>query len=128
MKNLYIKGTEETPEIHFDTELSVFSISGMSLPEDVKGFYKPILQWLKEYFKTNNYSLEFTFKMIYFNTASAKIILDILNMLKKAIYQGWKIEVIWSNDREDKEMYETGKYYTEIVGLEMTFKETSLFG
>ena len=127
MDKLYIKGSEETPEILLDMENSIFSISGMSLPEDVKGFYKPILNWLKDYFTAPNFSTVFTFKMTYFNTASAKVILDILNLLKKASNQGYNVEVIWTYDQEDKEMLETGKYYTDIVAIQMTYKETSLF-
>ena len=54
-----------------DKEKNIFEISGKSLPEDVVDFYQPLLDWLNKYRSTPNPKTEFTFKLMYFNTASS---------------------------------------------------------
>ncbi|MFW6224205.1 MAG: DUF1987 domain-containing protein, partial [Bacteroidota bacterium] len=78
MDVIKIKGTEDTPTIILDTEREIYEISGRSLPEDVAVFYDPVLNWLDEYAESPNEKTEFTFKLTYFNTASSKLLLDIL--------------------------------------------------
>jgi SiaC family regulatory phosphoprotein len=127
MENLIIKGTDDTPDIKFLKEENVISISGMSMPEDVKAFYKPIVKWLEDYFKNPNENSIVNFNLTYFNTASSKMILDILYIFKKAINNGYKVNITWSYDEDDEEMLETGQDYTEIVDIPMNFREVSLF-
>lgn len=44
---------------------------------------EPILEWLNPYAKDPLPETELTFKFTYFNTASSKLILDILTVLEK---------------------------------------------
>jgi len=46
IEKLYIKGTEDTPEIILDRENAVFEISGRSLPENVNIFLHLLLNGL----------------------------------------------------------------------------------
>ena len=127
MEDLIIKGTDDTPDVKFIKDESIVSISGMSLPEDVKAFYKPIIGWLEEYFTNPNEISNVIFNMTYFNTASSKMILEMLYVMKKAVKNGFNLNITWAYEEEDEEMLETGQDYTEIVGIEMNFKEVSLF-
>ena len=76
MEVIKIKGTDDTPTIILDKESGIFEISGRSLPEDVTTFYEPVLNWLDEYQEEANPKTVFAFKLVYFNTASSKLILD----------------------------------------------------
>ena len=78
METIKIMGTDDTPTVILDAENDIFEISGRSLPEDVTAFYDPILNWLDEYAANPNPKTIFTFKLVYFNTASSKLLLDIL--------------------------------------------------
>ncbi len=49
MDSLNIEPTEFTPKINFDPDNNLFEISGFSRPENVIGFYRPILKWLDEF-------------------------------------------------------------------------------
>src|SRR4030043_467666 len=89
MEVLHIEATEDTPEITFDKEKEIIEISGRSLPEDVNGFYQPFLNWIEAYSKNPNPDTIFKFRFSYFNTASSKIILDILTMLENRMV-AWK--------------------------------------
>jgi len=81
MDALIIKGTNETPNITFDKDANKFEITGKSLPEDVKEFYNPVLGWLKAYAEDPNPKTVFKVKMEYFNTASSKMLLEVLELL-----------------------------------------------
>ena len=78
MDPLIIEPTDESPEVILDKENGRFEFGGKSLPEDVKEFYSPILIWLENYVKDPNDETHVKFKFDYFNSASAKQILDIL--------------------------------------------------
>ena len=78
MDILKIAATDETPEVSLNPETGVFEFSGHSLPEDVTIFYNPILDWLDQYGASPKNPTKVIFKMDYFNTASSKLILDLL--------------------------------------------------
>jgi len=115
MEVLHLEATEDTPEIILDKEKEVFEISGRSLPEDVNSFYQPFLNWIEVYTNNPNPNTIFKFKFSYFNTASSKIILDILTMLEKMIEEGHNVVVRWYFQKEDEDMLEAGEEFSEMV-------------
>ena len=78
MEVIKIVGTDDTPSVTLDVANEIFEISGRSLPEDVAVFYEPILDWIDRYSEEATGKTIFNFKLVYFNTASSKMILDIL--------------------------------------------------
>ena len=49
MENLFIEGTERTPNIEFDYSKNKLVISGEAYPENNEEFYKPIFDSLQSY-------------------------------------------------------------------------------
>ena len=92
-------------------------ISGRSLPEDVNTFYEPVLSWLEDYSKEALDTTSFNFKLTYFNTASSKIILDILTQFEEMIEEGHKVLVKWHFPEEDEDMQEAGEEYADMVDV-----------
>ncbi len=78
MRVIKIQGSDDTPKVILDADNNTFEISGRSLPEDVVAFYDPILEWLDEYAQNPLEKTVFNFKLEYFNTASSKLLLDVL--------------------------------------------------
>lgn len=117
MDVIKIKGTEDTPSIILDPENEIFEISGRSLPEDVTQFYDPVLSWLDEYAESPNEKTEFIFKLTYFNTASSKLLLDILLKLEEMGENGNNITIMWFYPEDDEDMQEAGEEFNEIVDL-----------
>ncbi len=117
MDVIKIKGTEDTPTIILDTEREIYEISGRSLPEDVAVFYDPVLNWLDEYAESPNEKTEFTFKLTYFNTASSKLLLDILLKLEELRENGNDVKILWYYPEEDEDMQEAGEEFNEIVDI-----------
>ncbi len=115
MDALIIEATDETPKVVLDKGNNEFMFSGKSLPEDVSSFYEPIISWLDTYSKDPNPATQFTFDFVYFNTASSKIILDVLFKLEELKESGNDTSIIWRYKEEDEDMEEAGEEYSEIV-------------
>ena len=117
MNPIIISATEDTPGIRLDAASDIFEISGRSLPEDVVKFYKPILDWLDEYAQSTNENTVFNFRLSYFNTASSKIIIDILMKLEGMHDNGKSISIKWHYPSDDEDMMEAGEEYADIVSV-----------
>ena len=117
MEPLILKGTEDTPSITLDNINNQYEISGRSLPEDVVLFYQPVLDWLNLYSEKPAEEMVWKFKLEYFNTASSKIILDILMKLEEINEKGTSVIVQWHYDQKDNDMMEAGEEYKDLVGL-----------
>lgn len=117
MDALQLEQTDDCPEIILDQEGNRFKISGKSLPEDVVDFYQPVIDWLEEYRKNPNPKTRFDFQLIYFNTASSKLILDILMILEEMSEEGKEVLVKWLSMSSDEDMQEAGREYEEMVDV-----------
>ncbi|MCQ2374604.1 MAG: DUF1987 domain-containing protein [Salinivirgaceae bacterium] len=117
MEVIKIVGTDDTPSVTLDVANEIFEISGRSLPEDVAMFYKPILDWLDRYADEATGSTVFNFKLVYFNTASSKMILDILLKLEEIHESGKEVLIKWYYPDDDEDMEEAGEEYSDIVDV-----------
>lgn len=123
MENLYLKGTEETPEIVFDRNKPEFRVTGKSYMEDATAHYTRVVDWLEEYSKNPNNFTIFKFELEYVNTASSKIVHDILNVLDNMYLNGSEVIVEWHYYEEDEDMLELGKEYEEIYEVPFKYSE-----
>lgn len=113
MDSFKLEGTEDTPTIILDKKNSIFEISGRSLPEDPIEFYKPVLEWITQYSANPNPTTDFVFRLDYYNTSSAKVILDLLYALEDI--KGARVK--WYFHDEDEDMEEAGQEFSELVEI-----------
>ncbi|MCX2742834.1 DUF1987 domain-containing protein [Mangrovivirga sp. M17] len=118
MEIINLEGTEDTPKIILDKSNGIFEISGRSLPEDSAEFYSPVLEWLESYSEDPNEKTDFVFKLEYFNTASSKLILDVLSALEDID----NTTIHWYFHEDDEDMEEAGEEFSELVELPFEFK------
>ena len=115
MRKLIIENTSSSPSVLLDPEQGVFKISGESRPPDVKAFYDEILIWMLEFSKhlTNNgensKAIVFNLDFEYFNSSSAKYILDFCKQIGIVKSNGRNIAVNWYYEDGDVDMLEVGK-------------------
>ncbi|MBW8051221.1 MAG: DUF1987 domain-containing protein [Cytophagales bacterium] len=117
MKILKIDPTGDTPAILLDADKGVFKITGRSMPEDAQLFYQTVLDWVTRYAEEPNSETNFVFKLEYFNTASAKLILDILIKLEEIHNRGKKTIFTWYYHANNKDMKEAGEKFGELVEI-----------
>ncbi len=125
LQPIKIQGTDDTPKVILapNDSTPIFEISGRSLPEDVVAFYEPILEWLDEYAQSPMEKTIFNFKLEYFNTASSKLLLDVLLKLEDLYDDGHDVLVKWYYPEDDEDMEEAGEEYADIV--EVPFEQVS---
>ena len=116
MERLIIKATEDTPSIDFNPENFELNISGRSLPEDVTTFFQPVMDWLDELEQSSDNECVLNVNLEYFNTASSKLILDVLMKLEDIHLETTNtVKIIWSHDVRDVDMEEAAEEYSELV-------------
>lgn len=106
-----------TPKIFFDAGLGELLIEGRSFPPDVTAFYQDVLDWLDEYSQNPAKKTVMTLKLDYFNTASSKIIMDILYKMEELKTSNNDVVVEWFYPDDDEDMLETGREYEELVDV-----------
>lgn len=131
MKNLVIEPTKFTPGVLFDTECNTYSIEGESVPEFAAEFYKPVIQWLKDYERVLFYMkkefskippFELNLKFTYFNSTSAKFILDIMFVISNYSNNDITAGVNWYYKSGDVDSKEAGEEFAELCeGLNIHF-------
>ena len=130
MRIIKLDQTKFTPKVYINSEKRIFEISGLSLPENVENLYNPILEWLDEFqnelnsdYLNNKQPLKFEMKLTYFNTISSRYVIEILKKFHSINQKGLPVEINWYADSEDTQHKETGKEFSEIVGIHMNFIE-----
>lgn len=118
MTTIKIEGTQDTPTVILDKSAGIFEFSGRSLPEDAAGFYKPIIDWLEGYKSAPNGETEFHVKLEYFNTASSKLLLDVLSRLEDIP----NTKIVWHFFEDDEDMKEAGEEFSELVEVPFDYK------
>jgi len=130
MRKLILEPTTSTPRVVLDPENNIFHISGESRPPDVREFYDQIITWLDDFSShliepgVKKEPVTFNFNFDYFNSSSAKLILDICKVLARLSARGEKITVNWHFEKEDIEMLEVGKEMARIARFPFEFVES----
>ncbi len=118
MKEKLIKYPKvDTPKIKFDSKTGELSIEGKSFPPDVFMEFKDVLEWLEKYIENPASKTLLSLKLDYFNTASSKIIMDILYKMEELYISGNDTLIKWLYPDDDEDMMETGREYAEIVNV-----------
>ncbi len=121
MESLIIPEGTNTPNVRFDAKTGKLEITGNSIPEDVAGFYQPVFEWLTQYIEQPAKNTELHIHLNYFNSASAKVILDILNYLEALLDRNVDVQVHWHYLDIDEDMFSTGKEFQSLVKLPFQF-------
>ncbi|MGQ9863514.1 MAG: DUF1987 domain-containing protein [Bacteroidia bacterium] len=118
---LYIEPTASSPLIEFNPQTGVLRIEGNSYPENAVKFYEPLIKWLEDFVanppnpKMRNFEVVFRYE--YLNTASAKMVLEILRYLEQIHENGQEVRALWYYHEDDEEMEWAGLDYKEVVRL-----------
>jgi hypothetical protein len=119
MDALKIIASEFTPEVILDPHENKFEISGESRPENWIDNYYSLRYWQDSKFKTEENASIFKFRLDYFNSTSAKFILDILKKLENFKKDEISISVNWYYEELDLDMKESGEEFSKMT--EATF-------
>lgn len=132
MEKLIINPTVFTPGVILDHEEHSIEIEGESRPQDVREFYVPILEWMNDFSETllrsddDSKPVIANFNFNYFNSGSAKCILDICKILSKLRSDNIDVSARWHYVKGDDDMLEAGMEMAQIVKLPFEFIESEI--
>ncbi len=127
MRKLVIEKTSFSPGVTLDPEKGLFVISGESRPPDVANFYGEILKWFDDFshssygMKEAGKSFAMNFDFEYFNSSSAKYLLDLCKQISAARSGGMNIAVNWHYEENDLDMLEAGREMSRIAKVPFEF-------
>ena len=116
MENLQIAATKSSPKIDFNSQTNILSIEGESYPENTTLFYEPIFTWIEEYLKNiTTQEAIFNIELIYFNSSSSKVLMDLFDTLEEASEEDKKVIVNWIYDEDNDASLEYGEEFAEDI-------------
>ena len=130
MTPLIIEPGEYSPKVVLDPAKNIFEFSGESYTENTRVFYMPILQWLEQYQNAlhqekdkpgQSISRVFEFRFNYFNSTSAKFIMDVLMHLDRIAEEGYNIKAKWNYDKHNEDMKESGEEFAKLISVPFEF-------
>lgn len=101
MTLLALPATARTPEVLLDDAEAKLVLIGESYPEDVPAFYAQIHEALTGYFETSQAAFTVDIKLTYFNSSSARALMELLDMLDSQTSAQRAISVYWYCDPDD---------------------------
>ncbi|AWK88011.1 Fe-S oxidoreductase [Azospirillum thermophilum] len=130
MPSLKIAATGRTPEVDFDFPNGVLRLAGESYPDDVATFFGPLLTALRSFLAESPATpLRFDMELLYFNSSSAKALMNILQMLETAARGGRPVTVAWCYEEDDESMRELGEDFAEdLDSVSFLLKEVPVSG
>ncbi|RDX33977.1 DUF1987 domain-containing protein [Arcobacter sp. HD9-500m-PIT-SAG03] len=122
MENLIMEETKYTPSINLDAQKGLIELVGKSYPENTFEFYKPMMDWVEEYFNGNEqFITTINFEIIYFNSSSSKLFFDFFDLIEEMREAGKYTEINWIYDKDNDSALETGEDFKEDFE-ELNFK------
>ena len=119
MNTLDYKATPATPEIYYGGDDKLL-IKGRSMPEDVKIFYQPLLDWAGS-IQISTLSVDMNLE--YMNSSSSKKLLYVLKILD-ANNSIKKLTINWYYEEGDEEALESGMIFEErLLKAEFRYHE-----
>jgi hypothetical protein len=123
MEVFSLESTKKTPMVMLDPS-GKMRIGGRSIPEDASKFFDDILNWILDYVNSPQDQTVIDIELEYFNSGSAKFVMQILRELSELIHNGKELKVNWYYEEGDDDILERGEYYASILDLDINFIET----
>ncbi len=115
--NINIPATEDTPAISLDAGNGQLLISGKALPEDSQAFFKPVYEWLSEYYQSPLDSTELHLHLDYINSSSTRHLFNIMSGMQELIDKNKTAKVIWHCKNSDEMMKTKGEELQSIIDI-----------
>jgi len=120
MKELKISPTKTSPEIILNPD-GIIKIRGRSIHENVADFFAPVEVWIKAYVESPAPVTCVDIILEYFNSASAKVFIHLLEKIKHVTLKDKKFIFNWYYENGDEDILERGEYFSSILDVPFNF-------
>ena len=120
MQEKRILPTKNSPEIIMTPD-GIIKIRGRSIHENVADFFKPVHMWIDEYIKDPADLTCVDMTLEYFNSASAKVFIQLLQKLTYVKLKNKKLIFNWYYEDGDEDILERGEYFASVLDVPFNF-------
>jgi hypothetical protein len=124
MQELKIPPTKNTPEILLNPS-GIIRIKGRSIHENVTDFFAPVEDWLSEYISSPAEVTCVDMSLEYFNSASAKVFIHLLQKVTYVTLKHRKYIFNWYYEDGDDDILERGEYFASVLDVQFNFIKMS---
>jgi len=117
---LRIAPTKNTPEIILNPE-GIIKIRGRSIHENVTDFFAPVEDWISDYILAPAEVTYVDLNLEYFNSASAKVLIHLLQKITYVSLKHKKFIFNWYYEDGDEDILERGEYFSSILDVPFNF-------
>ncbi len=117
----YNPPTNKTPSIEMDFDNGYFIFKGRSIPKYASSFYYPVMEKIERYITQPKDKTFAIFYLDYVDSGSSRLILSVIQRLKKVIEKGYSLQIEWHYLEDDEDIFDTGDTYEELTGLNFNF-------
>ena len=112
---LTIESTEKTPKVNFDVTSNELVIEGICIPELTHEFFKPVINFIHQVENSSIKQFSLLVKLHFFNTGSARYILELMKTVQKLKDKGIEVKFKWYYNEDDEDIEEAGRSYSFIL-------------
>ncbi len=116
MEELRISPTKNTPEIILNPE-GIIRIRGRSIHENVTDFFAPVEEWVTGYIVNPAEVTCVDMNLEYFNSASAKVFIHLLQKITYVALKHKKFIFNWYYEEGDEDILERGEYFASVLDV-----------
>lgn len=124
MEELKISPTKNTPEIILNPE-GMIRIRGRSIHENVTDFFAPVEEWVTAYIVNPAEVTCVDMNLEYFNSASAKVFIHLLQKITYVALKNKKFIFNWYYEEGDEDILERGEYFASVLDVPVNLIKTN---
>jgi len=124
MEELRILPTKNTPEIILNPE-GMIRIKGRSIHENVTDFFAPVEEWVTAYIVNPAEVTCVDMNLEYFNSASAKVFIHLLQKITYVALKHKKFIFNWYYEEGDEDILERGEYFASVLDVPVNLIKTN---
>ena len=113
MNDLTLNATQSSPSVTTDTSAGLLEMRGDSYPENSFDFFAPVLGWVETYLSESDRPLRVELHLLYLNTSSVKVMMDLFDRLEEAHGGGREVSVHWYYDADNGRIAELAEEFKE---------------
>jgi hypothetical protein len=120
MDVLRISPSKNTPEIIL-LPSGIIKIRGRSIHENVTEFFSPVEDWMSGYILDPADVTCVDLSLEYFNSASAKVLIHLLQKITYVSLKHKKFIFNWYYEDGDEDIFERGEYFSSVLDVPFNF-------
>jgi SiaC family regulatory phosphoprotein len=111
--------TKSSPTVSFDQEDNIFKVEGISTLVNAFEFFDLAKGWIDLHEQRMQQPVDFQFHLPYFNSASMKGILQLMQRIKQGVDDGKNWSISWNVEDDDEFLLDAAESFQEMINMEI---------